>query len=144
MGGGGAGSDTTGATNPTSTTGAADPGSTTTVTTAAETNYPQFLADLGVPTVVQLTPIEGGGFRPILEWEPVAGAERYFVAVTAPDGRLYWAWQTSDTSSPVGGLPRLEEDAFGPAVSRGMTWTVIALDTAGAIVGTSAIRPIAP
>lgn len=120
------------------------PTSVATTTTLIAAEYPPLLPDMAVPVITQITPTEGGGFRPVLEWTAVEGASLYLVAVQAPDGRLYWAWRTEDTSVPVGGLPRLEEDAFGPAVSRGMTWSVIALDTDGAVVGASAVRPIAP
>lgn len=127
----------------TTTTGPGNSVETTEPSTPA-TEYPQLLPEFGLPLIAQTTAVSGGGPRPVLAWDAVEGADRYVVAVSAPDGRLYWAWTTADTSVPVGGLPRLEEDAFGPAVSNGMNWSVLALDESGAVVATSAIRPIDP
>lgn len=101
-------------------------------------------AEYDLAMIEQFTAVSGGGRRPILEWARADGAERYYVVVTAPSGRVYWAWRTSDTSVPVGGHPRLNEDAAGPAVSDGMTWSVVAFDADGSIVGISDARPIAP
>ena len=92
----------------------------------AEPAQPEYLSFLD--PVALLTPTSGGGTRPILAWEPVPGADRYGVYLYAPSGRLYWSWQGRETSVPVGGLPQLREDAIGPSVVDGMTWTVIAYD----------------
>ena len=96
--------------------------------TAVETELaqPEYLSYLDAVTL--LTTASGGGTRPILAWEPVAGADRYGVYLYAPSGRLYWSWQGRETSVPVGGVPQLREDAIGPSVIERMTWMVIAYD----------------
>jgi hypothetical protein len=68
--------------------------------------------------------------RPLLEWEPVPGAEVYSVSVRTPDGLGYWAWRTDATSVHLGGDPRLHDDVSGPSTVSGMTWSVIAFDAA--------------
>lgn len=131
----------------TTTPATADPDESSTTTGAGTTTtitYPSIAASLGVELMEQFTPTSGGGVHPILEWSAVDSAARYYVIVSAPSGRVYWAWRTEDTSIPVGGLPRLNEDAAGPAVSAGMSWVVTALDAEGSIVGISARRPISP
>lgn len=118
-----------------------------TTTTAASTTtvtYASIASDLGVELIEQLTAVSGGGFRPILEWSAVAGANRYYVVVSGPSGNVYWGWRTEETSVPVGGIPRLDEDAIGPEVAEGMTWMVTALDAEGQIIAISARRPIGP
>jgi hypothetical protein len=114
-----------------STTTGAD-GVTTTASGGATTSTaPQdspIAADMGLATMVILTPEEGVGERPDLAWEPVEGATMYRVTVLGPDGTLYWGWAGEETSVPLGGFPRLEDAASGPRVVSGMTWTVVALD----------------
>jgi len=133
-----------GSTTTTATATTADGGTTTLAGSTTTVTYPSNADDLGVGTIEQLTPISGGGTRPLLEWAPVDGADRYFVLVSAPSGVIYWGWRTSDTSVPVGGYPQLNEGAAGPAVSEGMTWTVTAVDADGRIIAVSPHRPIAP
>ena len=135
------GTVTTGAPTTTAPSGTA---ANTSPTTTAPEDYEQLLPELGLPEIVQLTPTNGGGTRPILEWEPVDGAAMYFVAVVTRDGEPYWAWRTDATAVPVGGEPRLDEGAFGPAVSDGMAWSVTAVGADGELIAISARRPISP
>lgn len=116
--------------------------STTALSTADE--QPSAGAQLGLPGMELLTPVSGSGTRPILEWTEVSGADHYLVSVKTAEGNGYWAWRTESTSVPVGGLPRLNEQAAGPRIVAGMTWSVIALDESGAIIAASNHRPIAP
>lgn len=99
---------------------------------------------LGAPEIELLTPVSGGGTRPILEWAAVEGAIHYTVWVRTPQEKPYWSWLTSDTSVPVGGLPRLNEDAGGPSIVGGMTWSVTAHDADGSVIAASNHRPISP
>ena len=101
-------------------------------------------AELGLDEIQLTTPISGGGRRPVLEWAPLTEAAHYHVLVRAPSGRVYWGWRTSGTSIPVGGLPRLTENAAGPAISIGMSWSVSAVDADGRVIGLSGQRPISP
>jgi hypothetical protein len=101
----------------------------TTVPTVSED--PGVAEELGLLPIELLTAAEGGGTRPLLEWSAVDGAARYYVVVLAPNGSTYWAWRSSDTSVPVGGLPQLDPGAAGPAVAPGMTWSVLATSDDG-------------
>lgn len=105
---------------------------------------PSRASELGLAEIELLTPTEGRGRRPILEWSPLPGAVNYHVFVRAPSGRVYWGWRTSETSIPIGGLPRLTENAAGPAISVGMTWSVSAVGADGGVIALSGHRPIAP
>jgi hypothetical protein len=110
--------------------------------TPAASAEPLF-AGLG-QVVVQLTPESGGGSRPLLDWEPVAGAEQYAVFVYTPSGEAYWAWWGPEDEVHVGGEPQLTEGAPGPAVTEGMSWAVLALDEAGLPLAVSPERSLAP
>jgi hypothetical protein len=105
---------------------------------------PSLALEMDIPAISLITPPVGGGTRPVLEWVAVEDADHYIVWVRTPTGKPYWSWLTSDTSVPVGGLPKLNEDAGGPSVVEGMTWSVIALDDEGTIIAASNHRPIAP
>jgi len=94
--------------------------------------------------IVLRTPTSGGGERPLLEWEPSAGAEHYVVFLYAPSGEAYWVWSGDDTSVHVGGEPQLGPGSPGPNVVEGMSWAVIAYDADMVPVAVSERRPIAP
>lgn len=96
-------------------------------------------------TVIELrTPTEGEGLRPTLRWVAVDGADLYGVYLYDPDGAVYWTWRGEGTEVPVGGSPRLDDDAPGPRVTPGMTWAVVAWDADLLPVAASAERPIGP
>lgn len=98
---------------------------------------------LGLPELTLLTePSEDQ--RPLLEWEPVDGAQQYSVSVFAPSGRGYWAWRTDGTSVPLGGEPRLRDDVSGPSTAPGMTWSVVALDADGRPIAASVESVLRP
>jgi len=122
---GGDGPTTTTAGDGAATTGAAEE---TTSTTLRQDS--PIAADMGLASMVILTPEEGLGERPDLAWEPVDGASMYRVTVLGPDGAFYWGWMGEETSVPLGGYPRLEDAAAGPRIVSGMTWTVVAFDAA--------------
>lgn len=96
-----------------------------------------------VATVTLTTNLSGGGERPMLTWDPVDGASTYLVAILDADGNPYWAWRTSDTRVRVGGSDR-SESAPGPRITKGMTWSVMAVDSSGIPIAVSARRPIEP
>ena len=95
-------------------------------------------------TIELLTPLQGSGIRPLLEWAPVDDAARYMVVVYAPDGSPYWASTSAATSVHVGGDPVLTDDRPGPSVIDGMSWGVVALDDETVPISFSDRRPIAP
>jgi hypothetical protein len=83
-----------------------------------------------------------GGAAPTLSWTPMPGAARYVVAVAATDSSgLVWTWSGGTTSVAFGdtslpGVTGSGDDAWG--ISLGdiqSTWSVLALDSAGHIVG---------
>lgn len=125
------------------TDGVASTLSTTTAAAVVE-EVPSVGAAIGLAEIELLTPATGGGPRPLLAWHPVDGAVEYYVVVRTPSGNPYWAWRTVDTSVPFGGLPPLDENAAGPSVAEGMTWSVIAVDTDANVIGQSNHRPISP
>ena len=124
---------TTSTTPAVATTGPTGTGATTTT-----------VVDDGGDGVVLTTPTEDVGPRPELAWEPVEGAALYQVVLFAPDGSAYWAWQGTETSVPVGGRPLLREEARGPRVANGMSWSVAAYDADGLPIALSEQRPISP
>lgn len=109
------------------TTTAPGPGVTTTTASQEPTESP-IAGDVGLESMILSTPTEGVGERPDFAWEPVEGAASYRVTVLAPDGTFYWGWWGTETSVPLGGFPKLVDDATGPRVVTGMTWTVVAYD----------------
>jgi hypothetical protein len=99
----------------------------------------------GLPgTVTLLTATFGGGIRPRLEWEPVDGADYYSVFLYAPSGRVYWGWAGRATGVHVGGEPQIREDGPGASIIDGMSWAVLAYDSASLPIAVSPQRPIAP
>ena len=82
------------------------------------------------------------GPRPLLAWEPVAGAAEYQVVVLGADGEPYWAWSGIETMINVGGNP--EPQAIGAWVHESMTWTVSAHSATGEVLGLSAPSALQP
>jgi hypothetical protein len=119
-------SQTTAAPGTTSET--APPGGDSRTTTTMIASESPIAQDVGLASMVLLTPTEGVGERPDFAWEPVDGASAYKITVLAPDGSFYWGWLGPETSVPLGGFPKLIDGATGPRVVSGMTWTVVALD----------------
>jgi hypothetical protein len=129
-----------GGTMTTTTSAGSEPAAATTI--AVEETAPLFGGIDGRVTL--LTAVSGGSIRPTLEWEPVTGADHYVAFLYAPDGRVYWSWAGGATAVPVGGEPRLRDDAPGPSVIEGMSWAVIAYDADLLPIAVSELRPIAP
>ena len=82
------------------------------------------------------------GPRPLLSWQPVAGATGYLVTVLDASGVGYWAWSGTATEVHVGGTS--EPDAIGPYVYEDMTWMVAAEDETGALLAVSEPSPLTP
>jgi hypothetical protein len=84
------------------------------------------------------------GTSPTFSWSPVIGVTRYVVAVTSADSKeILWAWAGSGTSVTFGdtsipGMANSADDAW-PALPDGtsFTWSVLALNAPGQIVGAS-------
>lgn len=109
-------------------------------TTLAEAE--PFLPGLDMTTVIQLTPTSGAGRRPILTWEPVAGAATYTVLVMAADELPWWSWSGSETEVVLGGVDT-ELEMGGPAAGAGVTWVVFAFDGDDKLIGVSPRRDLA-
>ncbi|MGH2677634.1 MAG: hypothetical protein ACRDHB_04655 [Actinomycetota bacterium] len=104
---------------------------------------------IDAPTVdgrIQLVrPVEErAGEVPTFEWRRVDGAAVYRLAVLNADGAVIWAWQGSETSVVLGGVEGRPEGETGPVLTRGSTWSVLAVDGQGRVVGVSEIRPVSP
>lgn len=122
--------------------GAPDPGEGATPTAAGSP-----LAAPGLETAVELTspPTEGAGEVPAFGWTAVAGASAYRLVVLGSDGGPIWAWEGTETTVNLGGLPgdRPVGEA-GPVIEAGSSWTVVALDAEGHVVAASPVRPVSP
>jgi hypothetical protein len=114
----------------------------TTTTAAAVVSGPPVL-DISEAEPVTLITESGGGDRPVFEWQAVDGASLYVVAVYDADERAYWSGQTNGTSLPLGSV-QLPDEASGPRIGDGFTWSVYALDDAGLLLTTSELRAISP
>lgn len=98
----------------------------------------------GIPTIVTTTSGTGLGARPVLRWEPAAGAASYLVGVVVPAGGPLWAWRGAGPEVAYGGGPVDDPDTTGAWLTQPAEWFVVAFDAAGAVVGVSAPAPIAP
>ena len=130
-------SDGTTTTAGTTTTTAVD--TTTTVAAPVEPYFGGFET-----VIVQTTPHSGEGVRPLLVWEPVDDADHYAVYLYAPDGAVYWTWRGEAPEVYVGGEIQIREDAPGPSVVEGMTWSVVAFGEDLIPMAASPLRAIAP
>lgn len=126
----------------TSTSQASGDSTTTSTVVASEPQAPLFAGVDG--TIALITSESGGGIRPLLEWEPVAGVDHYGVYLYAPGGSIYWSWTGTVTAVHVGGEPQLRDGAPGPSIVDGMSWAVIAYDADLLPIAVSPQRPIAP
>jgi hypothetical protein len=87
----------------------------------------------------------GAGAHPRLRWDDVEGATEYVVLVTRANGKPYWATSGAETEVRFGGGPLdAPDDSAGAALTKKMSWQVMAYDADGALVGSSSERPIAP
>lgn len=78
-----------------------------------------------------------------LSWAPVASASRYVVFVSASDGsQILWSWAGSGTSVSYGdtaivGMVGSGDDTWTIARPDSFSWSVLAVDSQGHIVGTA-------
>ena len=100
-----------------------------------------FMPGLGLTPIDQITPIDGGGPRPLLAWEPVPGADRYTVLVMDEEGKPWWAWTGEGESVVLGGVDASAEIG-GPQAGPGVTWVVFAHDNGGSLIAVSPARPV--
>lgn len=136
--------DTTVSDEPTDT----PPAETTPVVeTTTTTTEPPVVEEIIIPSaqpITLLTPADGQGSRPKLQWEPVDGTTYYTVTVYAPDGRPYWASVLVETETFVGGPVQIDEDKPGPRIIDGMSWLVVAYGEDQVPIAVSGERPISP
>jgi len=123
----------------------ATPSTTTPATTMTTLPAPQAEPLLaGANPVTQITPTEGVGLRPTLDWEAIESAGTYFLVVKDEKGAAYWAWVGSETSVPLGGAEFPEDYGNGPTIGAGYVWSVSAYAADGTILAISGDRPISP
>lgn len=90
-----------------------------------------------------LDPADEGGSHPTLSWQPVDGADSYWLVVHDADRRPYWSWTGSVTTVRFGGGDRAETNQTA-ALHDTMTWSVIALDAEGNPIALSDEAPLTP
>ena len=99
----------------------------------------------GVSTIVPETPKPARAERATMVWSPVDGAARYRVVLLDATQRPYWAWEGDTATVPADAAPTTAASGgSGPHITRGSTWTVVALDSSGRPIALSAPRPISP
>ena len=100
---------------------------------------------LGAGGVVEVIvdPTEEGGSHPTLSWQPVDGADSYWVVLLDGDGAPYWAWIGAETSVRVGGGDSADENQTA-TLHEAMTLTVTAFDAEGELLAISTSTPLAP
>jgi hypothetical protein len=84
----------------------------------------------------------GSGVSPSFSWQPVAKATRYLVVVVdSAQPAVMWSWSGSTAnvsygSTAIDGVPGSEQATWSVSLrASGYTWSVIALDQLGRIVG---------
>ena len=100
-----------------------------------------------IEAMTLLTPVDGGGRRPLLSWESVQGADYYGVVLFAENDQPYWAWRGDESAIYVGGLtgePPPPEIAVGAIVAPCMTWTTTAYNAEGVPIAAGGPRLISP
>lgn len=105
------------------------------------------IAAPGLKASVELTgpPTEGAGEVPTFEWKAAEGAASYRLVVLDPNGGPIWAWEGSETTVNLGGLPAERPvGEGGPVIVQGSSWSVAALDAGGHVVAVSVFRPVSP
>ncbi len=123
----------------------ATPSTTTQATTMTTLLAPQAEPLLtGARSVIQITPTEGVGLRPTLDWEAIEGAGTYFLVVKDEQGAAYWAWEGSATSILLGGAEFPQDYGNGPTIGPGYLWSVSAYAADGMMLAISGDRPISP
>jgi hypothetical protein len=80
------------------------------------------------------------GNQPSFSWQPVPAATRYVLAVTDSGHTLVWTWSGSSTSVAYGdtaieGVAGTAAEVWPVAYPQGAVWTVLALNSAGQVVG---------
>lgn len=112
---------------------------------AAGANGEAYVPLANIETVELLTPTSGVGIKPLFEWSPVQGAVNYSLYLQFPNGQPYWAWSGSVTSIYLGGTDsQPPDDAAGPILQKGMSWSVIAFDAENNIIASSVVQEISP
>ena len=118
----------------------ADSTTTTTTTTIAEVAPVEPLINAAqlIPTV---TPEVVDMLRPVLEWDPIDGADSYSVVVLDDAGEPYWAWSGPESEITLGGAPS-SDFGVGPIIGVDYSWSVAAFDADGVFLAVSGQVPI--
>jgi hypothetical protein len=109
----------------------------TSTPTPTPTPRPKTLREVLVNGIAAISTLSVPGTNQ-LSWEPVPDAVRYLVTAAAPDMSILWAWSGTSTAVTYGdtaldGTP--SDDAWPDLGSTPTTWSVLALDAQGQIVG---------
>jgi len=117
-----------------STTTTPTPTSTTTVAPVEPLINDATLIPTLTPPVVEM-------LRPVLEWEPIEGADSYSVVVLDEAGEPYWAWSGTESEIVLGGAPS-SDFGIGPIIGVDYSWSVAAFDADGVFLAISGEVPI--
>lgn len=114
----------------------------TSTPTPTATPRPVSLAATLASGVAHIRAQSSGGAVPTFSWQPVSGAARYVVLPSAGASvQLPWSWSGTSTSVQYGdtslpNVPGSETEAWPVSLaSSGYTWSVLALDSSGRVVG---------
>ncbi len=110
--------------------------------TPSASSMRELLMDGATGTVI-LQPADEGGSHPTLTWSPLEGASTYWLVLRDGSGRVAWAWSGDDTSVRVGGGDTDDLNQTATAYEE-MTWSVLAFDAAGELIGLSDRQRVAP
>jgi len=98
-----------------------------------------------IDDMVLLTPLTGGGIKPLFSWEPVDRAESYGMVLFGPEGDPYWAWQGYETKIYLGGLTDTPDlGSIGQILSGCMSWITTAYSAEGIPIAAGGFRSISP
>lgn len=132
----------TGTTATTEATTATKATTTLTSPTTSEIDSSGSVRDMGIESIT-LLPAGEGGPHPTLSWDPITGAETYWLFLRDGSGQIYWAWSGTATSVRVGGgtSPDLNQTA---ALYEEMSWSVFAFDDTGILLALSDVAEASP
>jgi hypothetical protein len=118
------------------------PGASPPTPTPTPTPAPKTVHQILLSGVARVHVVKTGGWPPGFSWQPVSGATRYLVTVTAMKAPfVLWTWSGSTSSVTYGdtsieGTPNTADDAWPISLaSTDYRWSVVALNGQGQIVG---------
>ncbi len=104
-----------------------------------------FITAPNIASIALVTDTQGVGEKPLLQWESVTDADAYQLVVFDEEGRPYWAWEGGAMQIYLGGTDvQPPENSSGPVIADGYSWAVVAYNSEGQLIASSAVRTISP